>query len=150
MFSLLLGVMSLQPPTVRPPPPVPPVTPDHRYLLDYEPHRQVMAAEWWCNGYKHPSTARFELTYGSARDASGRFTEVKYEIRLLKLTVHGKPASAMTVQRIREQTAPLQTIRNLSGRCLMKRGGGTAPILRFDGYTGVGAALRLELELDRK
>jgi hypothetical protein len=108
-----------------------------------------MAADWWCSGYKHPSTVRFELTYGSARDASGRFTEIKYEIRLLKLTVHGKPASAMTVQKIRELTAPLQTIRNLSGRCLRKRDGGTTPILRFDGYTAVGAALKLDLDLDR-
>ena len=89
VFSLLLGSMSLQLAAVPPTRPVPPVWPDHRFLLDYEPHRQVMAAEWWCNGYKYPSIARFENRYYSIRDASGRFGEVKYEIRLLKLTVHG-------------------------------------------------------------
>jgi hypothetical protein len=153
VFSLLLGSMSLQLVAVPPPPPVPPVWPDHRFLQDYEPHRQIMGAEWWCSGYKHPSTAKFENRYGSTRDASGRFGEVKYEVRLLNLTVHGKPASAITVRKIRELIAPLSSVRNLSGRCLMKRGGNTAPILRFDGYrggVGVGGPQRIEFELDAK
>ena len=151
MISLLLGTMSLQPPAVRPPPPVRPVMPDHRFLQDYEPHRQILAAEWWCSGYKRPSTARFELRYDSIPDASGRFTRVMDEIRLVKLSVHGKPASAVTVRKIRELMAPLSSIRNLSGRCLLKRGGNTAPILRFDGYrTGAIARQRMELELDSK
>jgi hypothetical protein len=148
MFSLLLASMSLQASAVPPAPPVPPAL-DHRFAWDYVPHRQIEATQWWCEGNKHPSTARFEVRYDSTRDASGKSTGVKHEVRLLELTVHGKSASALTVRKMRELTGPLESIGNLRGRCLPKPSGKTAPILYFDGYaSGLVETQKVKVELD--
>jgi hypothetical protein len=95
-----------------------------------------------------PSTARFEVRYGSTRDASGKSSGVKHEVRLLELTIHGKSASAPSVRKMRKLTAPFESIGHVRGRCLPKPSGKTAPILYFDGYATGMESQKVKVELD--
>lgn len=122
--------------------------PDHRYLLHHEPRRQIVSAEWWCQGAQSPTSVRFSVEASDTRDPAGKITGLRYSVLLHSLRVSGRAASALQLSRVRQSLKTFYNIGVVHGRCLNTRAGRTVPVLTFEGYNlGIIAPQRVELEL---
>jgi hypothetical protein len=126
----------------------PPQFPDHRYLLTHEPRRQIVSAEWWCQGEPSPTSVRFSVEASDTRNAVGKITGLRYSVSLFSLRVSGRAASTTQLSRVRQSLPTFNNIGFVHGRCLHTPAGRTIPVLTFAGYTkGIIAPQRVELEL---
>ena len=122
--------------------------PDHRYLLHHEPNRQIVSAEWWCQGEPSPTSVRFSVEVIDTRDTAGKITGLGYSVSLFSLRVSGRAASTSQLSRVRQSLPTFYNIGVVHGRCLHTPAGRTVPVLTFEGYTqGIRAPQRVELEL---
>ena len=70
-------------------------------------------------------------------------------VELLTLTVKGRRPDASTIRLLREKSATMNDISNVSGRCLFRRSLGTKSILTVRGYQkGRRQPYILEVELE--
>ncbi len=128
--------------------PFPQPLPNHRYLLTHEPRRQIVSAEWWCQGEPSPTSVRFSVEQRDTLNATGQITGSKYSVSLFSLRVSGKAGSTTQLSRVRQSLQPFRNIGVVHGRCLHTESGIAIPVLTFVGYTqGIMAPQNVELEL---
>lgn len=126
----------------------PPQLPDHRYQFTHEPRRQIVSAEWWCQGEASPTSVRFLVDASDTRDSAGRITGLSYSVSLFSLRVSGRAASTTQLDQVRQSLKGLNNIGVVHGRCLHTPAGRTIPVMTFAGYTeGIIAPQGVELEL---
>ena len=122
--------------------------PGHRYLLNHEPSRQIVSAEWWCQGEPSPTSVRFSVEASDTQDAAGKIAGLRYSVSLFSLRVSGRAASALQLSQVRQSLQTFYNIGVVHGRCLHTPAGRSVPVLTFEGYThGIIAPQRVELEL---
>jgi hypothetical protein len=128
--------------------PFPPQLPNHRYLLTHEPRRQIVSAEWWCQGEPSPTSVRFSVKQRDTPNAASQITGPTHSVSLFSLRVSGRAASTAQLSRVRQSLQPFSNIGVVHGRCLHTESGRAIPVLTFVGYTqGIMAPQNVELEL---
>jgi hypothetical protein len=128
--------------------PFPAPLPNHRYLLTHEPRRQIVSAEWWCQGEPSPTSVRFSVEQRDTPNAAAQITGPTHSVSLFSLRVSGRAASTAQLSRVRQSLQPFYDIGMVHGRCLHTESGRAIPVLTFAGYTqAIKGPQMVELEL---